>query len=36
MPMIDMARTGANILKLRKDAGLSIHDLQKAFGFHSP
>lgn len=36
MPMIDMERTGANILKLRKDAGLSVHDLQKAFGFHSP
>jgi len=36
MPMIDMARTGANILKLRKAAGLSVHDLQQAFGFHSP
>ena len=35
MPMIDMERTGANILKLRKDAVLSVHDLQKAFGFHS-
>lgn len=36
MPMIDMARTGANILKLRKAAGLSVHGLQQAFGFHSP
>ena len=36
MPMIDMARTGANILRLRKAAGLSVHDLQTAFGFHSP
>lgn len=31
-----MARTGSNIMKLRKAAGLSVHDLQLAFGFNSP
>lgn len=36
IPRIDMARTGANIIKLRKEAGLSVHDLQLAFGFNSP
>ena len=36
LPTIDMARTGANIIKLRKAAGLSVHDLQLAFGFNSP
>lgn len=36
LPTIDMARTGANIMKLRKAAGLSVHDLQLAFGFNSP
>ena len=36
IPVIDPVRTGANIQRLRKAAGLSVHDLQKAFGFHSP
>jgi len=36
IPVIDPVRTGANIQKLRKAAGLSVHDLQTAFGFHSP
>lgn len=36
LPTIDMARTGANIMKLRKAAGLSVHDLQLIFGFNSP
>lgn len=35
-PVIDTARTGANIADLRKAAGLSVHDLQVAFGFNSP
>ena len=35
-PVIDTARTGANIATLRKAAGLSVHDLQMAFGFNSP
>ena len=34
--MIDMALTGANIVKLRTAAGLSVHDLQTIFGFNSP
>ena len=36
IPMVDMAQTGANILALRKAAGLSVHDLQVVFGFNSP
>ena len=36
IPVIDLARTGANIVNLRKAAGLSVHDLQVAFGFNSP
>ncbi len=36
IPVIDMARTGANIANLRRAAGLSVHDLQIAFGFNSP
>lgn len=36
IPTIDLVQTGANIVKLRKAAGLSVHDLQLAFGFHSP
>lgn len=35
-PTIDLAGTGANICKLRKAAGFSVHDLQVAFGFNSP
>jgi len=36
IPTIDLEQTGSNILKLRKAAGLSVHDLQMAFGFNSP
>ena len=35
IPVIDLARTGANIVNLRKAAGLSVHDLQVVFGFNS-
>ena len=35
-PTINLALTGANIINLRKAAGLSVHDLQMAFGFNSP
>ena len=35
-PTINLALTGANIMNLRKAAGLSVHDLQLAFGFNSP
>ena len=36
IPAIDMAKTGQNILDLRKQAGLSVKDLQDAFGFATP
>ena len=36
IPTIDLALTGANIVKLRKAAGLSVADIQMVFGFHSP
>ena len=35
-PVIDMAKTGQNIVTLRKKAGLSVKDLQNAFGFATP
>ncbi len=35
-PTVDLAGTGANIARLRKAAGLSVHDLQVIFGFNSP
>ncbi len=36
IPTIDLIKTGANITRLRKAAGLSVHDLQMVFGFNSP
>ena len=36
IPAIDMAKTGQNIMILRKKAGLSVRDLQEAFGFGTP
>ena len=35
-PAIDMEATGQNITKLRKDAGLTVRDLQGMFGFTTP
>ena len=35
-PVIDMAATGQNIVRLRKGAGLTVKDLQLVFGFSSP
>ena len=35
-PTIDLMRTGANIVRLRKAEGLTVHDLQMVFGFNSP
>lgn len=35
-PTVDPIQTGANIVRLRKIAGLTVHDLQTAFGFNSP
>ena len=36
IPAIDMAKTGQNIVMLRKRAGLSVRDLQDVFGFGTP
>ena len=36
LPVIDPVKTGENITILRKQAGLSVHDLQEVFGFNSP
>lgn len=36
LPVIDMVKTGQNIERLRKQAGLSVRDLQEIFGFATP
>ena len=36
MPVINMAETGKNIERLRKEAGLSVKNLQDLFGFRTP
>ena len=36
MPVINMAKTGQNIIMLRKQAGLSVRDIQEVFGFATP
>lgn len=36
IPIIDMVRTGQNINRLRKLAGVSVRDLQEVFGFSTP
>lgn len=36
LPVIDMIGTGQNIAMLRKQAGLSVRDLQDVFGFATP
>ena len=36
MPAVDMVATGMNINKLRDDAGLTVKDLQRIFGFATP
>ncbi len=36
LPTIDMTGTGQNINRLRKQAGLSVRDLQDIFGFATP
>ncbi len=36
IPTIDMVRTGQNINRLRKMAGISVKDLQDVFGFATP
>ncbi len=36
IPVIDMIKTGQNIMNLRVAAGLSVKDLQDIFGFATP
>ncbi len=36
IPTVDLIATGKNIEKLRKEAGLSVKDLQNIFGFGTP
>ena len=36
MPTIDMVATGKNIERSRKNAGISVRDLQDVFGFGTP
>lgn len=36
MPVIDLPRTGLNIVRLRVRAGLTVRDLQDVFGFGTP
>ena len=36
MPYIDMTATGRNIARLRQEAGLSVSDVQRIFGFTTP
>ncbi len=33
LPTIDMVRTGRNIMRLRKESGLSVNQLQRILGF---
>ena len=35
-PTIDPVETGKNIALLRRERGLSVHDLQEFFGFDAP
>ena len=36
IPVIDMTATGLNITRLRKNAGMTVRDLQAIFGFATP
>lgn len=36
IPTINMVKTGQNITRLREQAGLSVRELQEAFGFATP
>lgn len=35
-PVIDMVETGRNIMRLRRERGMSVRDLQAWFGFDAP
>lgn len=36
LPSINTAATGANIIRLRRNVGLTVQDLQNIFGFSTP
>ena len=36
IPVIDMTATGVNITRLRKNAGMTVRDLQEIFAFTTP
>ena len=36
LPSIDLKKTGQNIKKMRKEAGVTVRELQIMFGFTSP
>ena len=36
IPTINIKLTGENIIRLRKNAGLSVRDIQRACGFSTP
>ena len=36
IPTINLVKTGRNILRLRKAAGLSVREMQNIFGFTTP
>ena len=36
IPVINMVATGQNIVRLRKQAGLTVSNLQQIFGFSTP
>ena len=36
LPTVDLVATGTNILRLRKQAGLTVRELQIIFGFTTP
>ena len=36
IPVIDLTATGQNIIRLRKNAGISVRNIQDALGFTTP
>ena len=36
LPVIDLKATGKNIMKMRKNAGIPVRDLQAVLGFTTP
>ena len=36
LPAIDMAATGTNIVRMRRQTGISVQELQRIFGFSTP